>query len=89
MAAKSKIVSWEERAARYLKAELKRVDVTYEELAERLKKHGIKGETKASIANKISRGTFPASFFLASMAAIEAEAVKMEDVLSGGRLEEA
>ena len=29
---------WAERAARHLKAELKRADVTYEELAERLKK---------------------------------------------------
>ena len=31
---------WAERAARHLKAELKRADVTYEELASRLKKHG-------------------------------------------------
>ncbi len=33
---------WAERAARHLKAELKRADVTYEELAERLKAHGFK-----------------------------------------------
>ncbi|MBS0274480.1 MAG: hypothetical protein JSR55_08770 [Proteobacteria bacterium] len=89
MSPKAKKPSWEDRAARYLKAELKRAGVTYEELAERLKKHGIKGETKASVANKISRGTFPASFFLASMAAIEADAVKLEDVLRGGNFEEA
>ena len=30
-----------ERTARYLKAELKRADVTYEELAKRLKEHGL------------------------------------------------
>ena len=84
MSPKPKQISWEDRAARYLKAELKRADVTYDELADRLKKHGIKGETKASIANKLSRGTFPASFFLACMAAIEAEAVKLEDVMRGG-----
>jgi hypothetical protein len=37
-----------------VKAELKRADVTYEELAERLRKHGFE-ETEASIANKLAR----------------------------------
>jgi hypothetical protein len=37
---------WAERAARHLKPELQRVDLTYEELPDRLKKHGFK-ETKA------------------------------------------
>ena len=41
------------------KAELKRADVTYEELAELLREHGLE-ETKGSIAAKISRGAFPA-----------------------------
>jgi hypothetical protein len=40
--------------ARHLKAELKRADLTYEELAAPLKKHGF-AETKASIANKLAR----------------------------------
>ncbi len=44
---------WAERATRHLKAELKRAEVTYDELAERLKEHGFK-ETKASIANKLA-----------------------------------
>jgi hypothetical protein len=42
------------RAAHHLKAELKRANVTYEELAERLKAHGF-AETKASISNKLER----------------------------------
>jgi hypothetical protein len=71
--------NWEQRAARFLKAELKRADVSYKELAERLKKHGLQ-ETEASIANKLSRGTFAATFFLASLAAIECEAVVLEDL---------
>ena len=71
---------WAERASRHLKAELKRADVTYEELAERLKKHGFKDETKASITNKLARGTFAATFFLASLAAIGCEAVKIEEI---------
>lgn len=71
--------SWEDRARRLLKAELARADVGYRELAERLKKHGL-NETEASIANKISRGTFSATFFLASLVAIGAENVRLEDV---------
>jgi hypothetical protein len=70
---------WAERAARHLKAELKRADLTYEELAARLKKHGF-AETKASIANKLARRTVPAAFFLAALVAIGAEVVKLEDI---------
>lgn len=70
---------WAERAARHLKAELKRADLTYEDLADRLKKHGFT-ETKASIANKLARATVPAHFFLASLAAIGCEAVQLEDI---------
>jgi hypothetical protein len=70
---------WAERAARHLKAELKRADLTYDELADRMKKHGFK-ETKASIANKLARATVPAAFFLAALVAIGAEVVKLEDI---------
>ncbi|HUZ33538.1 MAG TPA: DUF6471 domain-containing protein [Xanthobacteraceae bacterium] len=58
---RQKTPSWEDRAKRFLKAEFARADVGYRESAERLKKHGLK-ETEASIANKISRGTFSATF---------------------------
>jgi hypothetical protein len=68
-----------ERAARHLKAELKRADLTYEDLADRLKKHGFK-ETKASIANKLARATMPAAFFLGCLAALELEGVALEDI---------
>jgi hypothetical protein len=71
--------NWEERAKRFLKAELKRADVSYRELADRLKKHGLE-ETEASIASKLSRGTFAATFFLASLAAIGCEAVRIEEI---------
>jgi hypothetical protein len=70
---------WAERAARHIKAELKRADLTYNDLAERLKKHGFK-ETKASIANKLARATLPAHFFLAALAAMGCETVSLEDV---------
>jgi hypothetical protein len=68
-----------ERAARFLKAELKRADVTYDELAERLKQHGL-SETRNSIAAKLKRGTFPATFLLAVLAALEAEGLRLEDL---------
>ena len=71
--------SWEERAKRFLKAELARADVGYRELAELLSKHGLK-ETEASIANKISRGTFSATFLLASLKALEREQVSLQDI---------
>jgi hypothetical protein len=36
--------------------------------------------SEASIANKISRGTFSATFLLASLVAIEADTVRLEDI---------
>jgi hypothetical protein len=71
--------SWEDRARRFLKAELARAEIGYRELAERLSKQGLR-ETEASIANKISRGTFSATFLLASLKAIEREQLSLQDV---------
>jgi hypothetical protein len=48
-------------------------------LADRLKKHGLK-ETEASITNKLKRGTFPATFFLACLAALELDGVALEEI---------
>jgi len=70
---------WGERAKRFVKAELKRADVTYEDLAARLTEAGMP-ETKASVSNKISRGGFPASFFLAAMKAIGRDVIRLDDV---------
>jgi 3-mercaptopyruvate sulfurtransferase SseA len=70
---------WTDRAKRFLKAELKRADVTYEELARRLREHGL-NETKHSVAAKIGRGTFPAAFFFVVMKAIGRENVSLADV---------
>jgi hypothetical protein len=48
---------WADRAKRFVKAELKRVDVSYQQLAERLREHGLE-ETEGSISNKLSRVRF-------------------------------
>jgi hypothetical protein len=50
-----------------------------EHLADRLKKHGFK-EAEASITNKLKRGTFPATFFLACLAALELDGVALEEI---------
>ena len=70
---------WAERAARHLKAELKRAELTYDDLAEKMKRHGFK-ETKSSVASKLSRATVPAAFFLAALVAMGAEQVRLEDI---------
>lgn len=70
---------WADKASRFLKAELKRADVTYDELASRLNAKGWT-ETKASIANKLSRGAFTATFFLATLAEIGCNTVRLEDI---------
>jgi Domain of unknown function (DUF6471) len=70
---------WGLRAAAFLKAKLRESEVTYIDLAKRLKKHGFI-ETEASITNKLKRGTFAATFFLACLAALEIEGVRLEDI---------
>jgi hypothetical protein len=79
MGFESKEREWADRTKRLLKAELKRADVTYEELARRLREHGLE-ETESSVSNKLSRGTFPATFFLVTMKAIGRESVNLSDV---------
>lgn len=70
---------WAERAGAFLKRKLKESEVTYAELAKRLKKHGFK-ETEASITMKLKRGTFSATFMLACIAALELEQVVLEEI---------
>jgi len=71
---------WAERAAAFLKHKLKDCEVTYADLAQRLKKHGFKTETEASVTNKLARGTFPATWFLACLAALDLDGVALEEI---------
>ncbi len=61
------------------KEEIKRADISYEELAESLKEHGI-NENSASLANKLARGTFAATWFLACLAAPELDGISLDDI---------
>jgi hypothetical protein len=70
---------WADRTARHLKAELKSANMTYEDLALKLRKHGF-NETQASIASKLARATLPAHFFLASLAAMGRDQVILNEI---------
>lgn len=61
-------------------AQTSQAEVTYLELAKRLKRHGFKEETEASITNKLKRGTFPATWFLAVLAALDLDGVALEEI---------
>ncbi len=70
---------WAARASAFLKHKLREGEITYTDLAKRLKKHGFK-ETEASITNKLKRGSFAATFFLACLAAMELDGVALEEI---------
>jgi hypothetical protein len=70
---------WADRTARHLKTELKSANMTYEDLALKLRKHGF-NETQASIASKLARATLPAHFFLASLAAMGRDHVTLNEI---------
>ena len=80
MAFVSRQAEWADRAKRLVKAQLKRADVTYVELARRLREDQGLDETVGSVGNKLSRGTFPASFLLAVMKAIGRENINLADL---------
>jgi hypothetical protein len=79
MGVRSMEKEWANRARRFVKAELKRAEVSYAELARRLKEHGLE-ETEASITAKLNRGTFAATFFLATMKAIGRQKLDLEEI---------
>lgn len=71
--------NWADKVKRILKSELKKRDVGYKELAEKLSEMGIQ-ETERNINNKISRGGFTAVFFVQCLMAIGCKEVRLDDV---------
>jgi len=69
---------WNRKARGLLKAELKRREVSYPQLAEKLQTMGLQ-ETTASITNKISRGAFTAAFLLQCLEAIGCRTLRLEE----------
>ncbi len=68
-----------QRAAAFLKAEMKKASVTYADLVKPLKEHGLE-RTEAEITLKLKRGTFTAIFFLTCIVAMELEGVALEEI---------
>ena len=77
MSKESAVVPYENKAKNILKSELKRRGVTYAQLADRLTMLGTP-ENERNIANKISRGSFTAAFFMMCMDAIGANNLNLE-----------
>jgi 3-mercaptopyruvate sulfurtransferase SseA len=69
-------IDWTGKVKGILKAELKRRNVTYAQLAEKLGEIGVK-ETETNIRNKIARGGFTAVFFIQCLEAIGATDVRL------------
>jgi hypothetical protein len=76
MARKSK--DWQALVKGLLKAELKRRNLSYADLADRLAAIGVK-DNRRNITNKIGRGNFTAIFFVQCMQAIGAKTIHLED----------
>ena len=69
---------WATEVKGLLKGELKRRNVSYQELANRLEGVGVT-ESPANIANKISRGGFSAIFLIQCMRVIGCQTLRLED----------
>lgn len=69
-----------DRTAMFIKVELKRAKLTYADLAKKLEEHGLPGETADSIKAKLARGTFAATFLVATLAALEMEVLRLADI---------
>ena len=74
--AETEPTDWEALVRGIVKAELKRRNVSYQQLAERLREMDA-NETTASITNKLSRGRFTAVFFVQCLRAMGCQTVRL------------
>ena len=70
-------IDWHLRVKGALKAELKRREMSYADLADKLSAMGIK-EDRRNISNKIGRGVFSAIFFFQCMEAIGCHTIHLD-----------
>lgn len=69
---------WENEVKGMLKAEIKRRNMTYEQLAEKLAEIGVRDSAR-NIINKINRGSFSAVFFVQCLRALGARSIALEN----------
>jgi len=75
--AKKSETYWQDRVKTILKVELTRLNITYGELTERLKKMGVP-ETEPNVRNKLSRGTFSAMFLVQCLEALGCQSIRLD-----------
>ena len=73
------IKDWEDKAKGMLKAEMKRRNMTYQDLVGKLMEIGVK-EDEHNLRNKVARGKFTAAFLLQSLSAIGVSTIRLDDV---------
>jgi hypothetical protein len=74
----SKARDWQAVVKGMLKAELKRRNLSYADLAEKLAAIGI-DDSERNISNKIGRGTFTAVFFVQCLEAIGCRMIHLDE----------
>ncbi len=69
---------WQDKVKGMLKAELKRRNLSYKDLAEKLSAIGVV-DSELNIKNKISRGGFTAVFLVQCLEAIGCQSLRLSD----------
>ena len=69
---------WESKVKGLLKAELKKRNMTYAHLVEKLAAAG-HVEDEHNLRNKVARGKFTAAFFVLCLSAIGCQSLRLED----------
>ena len=70
--------TYNDKARGILRAEIKRRNMSYENLAQKLAEIGVE-DTAKNLSNKIARGTFTAGFFLMCLEAIGCSRVRLDE----------
>lgn len=71
-------MNWRKKASALIKAELKKKDVSYIELSQRLAAIGVP-DNPNNVNGKINRGAFGFDFFLQCMHVIGTQTIRLED----------
>jgi hypothetical protein len=69
---------WNAHVKGMLKAELKRRNLSYKDLADMLGKIGVE-DSERNITNKVNRGTFTAAFFVQCLEAIGCHMLRLRE----------
>ncbi len=70
--------AFNDKAKGILRAEIKRRDLSYDDLAEKLAEIGVE-DTAKNLSNKIARGSFTAGFFIMCLEAIGCQVIRLSD----------